>query len=66
MTSLLSLTGITPSGDYYIFPDGSIHHAEDTTPDELILDGYSDDYIRTPLPHDESGYPFIPEEFLCV
>ena len=65
-SQMLSLSLSDPSvyGDYYVYPDGSIHDAEDITPDELILDGYSDDYERTPLPHDESGYPFIPVEFL--
>ena len=51
-------------GTYYVYPDGSFWNAEDITPDELIFDGYSDDFITTPLPHDESGYPYIPGEFL--
>ena len=51
-------------GSYYVYPDGSIHPTEDITIDELILDGHSDDYITTPLPHDNSGYPFIPGRYL--
>jgi len=51
-------------GSYYVYPNNEIYSTEDYTIDELILDGHSDDCITTPLPHDDSGYPYIPSEFL--
>ena len=50
-------------GDYYVYPNGDIYDVEDVTLEELINSGYSDDCIRTPLPHDNTGYPYLPVSY---
>ena len=49
-------------GNYYVYPDGTIYSAEDTTLDSLLLQGWSDDCYYGPLPHDDEGVPYVPEE----
>ena len=52
-----------PQGFYYVYPDGSFYSADETTADELINSGHSDDFILTPLPLDEAGDPYLPDDF---
>lgn len=52
-----------PHGFYYVYPDGSFYSADETTADELIQAGHSDDYVLTPLPLDKDGDPYIPDDF---
>ena len=53
----------TSAPKYYVYPDGSFYSADETTADELIQSGHSDDYILTPLPLDKDGDPYIPDDF---
>jgi hypothetical protein len=52
-----------PQGFYYVYPDGSFYSADETTADELILNGHSDDFILVPLPLGKDGDPYIPDGF---